>query len=423
MRGISLKIRNIITAAVSAAALLSVTALSGCSASDDIKTTKVFSTYGDIPLGEMSYVVNNKNITVTKYTQSLTGIVIPEEIDGKKVTEIGKNAFNNQYIAVAVLPDSVKKINEKAFAYAQEVYSNVSDNVEYASDSFATGVGLSGGFLDDGSVYFLDAQFLYEENENGEIIITGFSRSPITVEWPEELSSATEIGGHAFMNAALINAIDIPSSLTSIGDHAFYNCTGLNSINVTGNDGLYGTADLSMVNSLGDWSFGGCTQLTGVELCESLTEIGIGAFSRCTELSEINIPASVNNIGEYAFNSCSNLQNINVSADNRSYTDTDGVLFNKDLTEILKFPEGRTENYVIPDGVRVIGVTAFNNCADYQITIPKSVCIIENRAFKRSGDDDKPTQQVIPGSVTEMDTPIMSDMLTVDFPDLNSMVR
>lgn len=419
-----MKKRVIITAAMAATILLSAASLSGCSSAEDIRNAKVFSTYGDNPLGEMSYIVGDSGVTVTKYTQAPTGVIIPGEIDGKKVVEIGKNAFNDPNITVAVLPDSVISVKEKAFSYAKAVYSDAADDVNYASDSFVTGVGLSGEFTNDGSVYFLDGNFQYEENENGDIIITGFSQSPITVEWPEELSSATGIGSYAFMNASLISFLEIPSTLSNIGDHAFYNCSGLRGINISGTDYIYGTADLSMVTSLGDWAFGGCELLSDVKLSDSLPTIGSGVFSRCYELAEVNVPASVDLIGDYAFNRCSNLQNINVSDDNMSYTDVDGVLFTKDMNEILKFPEGRSEHYDIPDGVSIIGVTAFSNCENYQVTIPKSVRIIENRAFKHTGEPkDEPTEQIIPGSVSEIDTPIMSDMLTTDFPDFKNMVK
>lgn len=417
-----MKKRLIITTAMTAAVLLSAASLSGCSSPEDTRNVDVYSAYGGNPLGKISYTADGSNVTVTKYTQSPTGIIVPGEIDGKKVVGIGKNAFNNENITVAVLPDSVRSIGERAFGYAKTVYSDAADDVAYAGDSFATGVSLSGGFVNDGSVYFLESDFQYEENDDGDIVVTGFLQTPITVVWPEELDNVTAVGGYAFMNASLINFLEIPSSLTNIGDHAFYNCTGLKSINITGDDYISGTADLSTVTSLGDWAFGGCGRLSAVTLSDSLMEIGTGVFSRCYELEEVDVPASVVNIGEYAFNQCSSLQDINVSDDNKSYTDVNGVLFTKDMHEILKFPEGRTEHYDIPDGVSTIGVTAFSNCENYQVTIPKSVRVIENRAFKKT-EQDKPTEQMIPGTVTEMDTPIMSDMLTIDFPDFKNMVK
>lgn len=40
-----------------------------------------------------------------------------------------------------------------------------------------------------------------------------------------------------------------------------------------------------------------------------------------------------------AFESCYNLKNIEVSENNKNYSDIDGILFNKDKTEILCYPQ------------------------------------------------------------------------------------
>lgn len=398
-----MKTKRLVITAFAAAALMSATALTGCSSTEDTSSAAIYSTYGTIPLGELSYTINNNEITVTKFTLAATGINIPEEIDGMKVVEIGTNAFSNKYITVAVLPDSVKKISEKAFPYAVEVYSSDPDKVETANDAFANGTSLSADFANDDSVYFLDGEYSYTENENGGITITGFKLSTISAEWPEELDGAANIGSFAFSKQELINELEIPSSVSRIEDHAFYNCTGLSAISIKGNASSSGLADLSAVNSLGSWAFGGCQLLTGFTLSDSLMEIGDGAFSRCSLLSEINIPSSVESIGEYVFNSCTSLQNINIAEDNRFYKAQDGVMFNKSMTEILKCPEGKS-SCIIPDSVTVIGETSLSN--NISCEIPKSVKYVENRAFYNNAT------YIAPGP--ELDIPLFSDDMSSD---------
>ena len=79
--------------------------------------------------------------------------------------------------------------------------------------------------------------------------------------------------------------------------------------------------------------------------------------------------------------------NIYVSSDNAVYCDIDGVLFNKDKTEIVTFPCGRSGAYdipiIIPNGVTKIGDDAFASCKKItSITVPVGVTTIGERAFQ-----------------------------------------
>ena len=55
---------------------------------------------------------------------------------------------------------------------------------------------------------------------------------------------------------------------------------------------------------------------------------------------------------------------IEVSEENPSISSLDGVLFDKEKTELVACPTGRTGTYVIPDSVKVIGLYAFEECED-----------------------------------------------------------
>jgi len=83
-----------------------------------------------------------------------------------------------------------------------------------------------------------------------------------------------------------------------------------------------------------------------------------------------------------AFDDCSDLTNITVHPDNPAYASDDGVLFNKDRTELLIFPRGRQGDYVIPESVIKIKGFAFRYCIGLtSIVIPRSVKKIEKNAF------------------------------------------
>jgi len=140
---------------------------------------------------------------------------------------------------------------------------------------------------------------------------------------------------------------------------------------------------------------------TSVKFIES------NAFYNCKKLENINIPNSIKEIDENNFEACSMLQIITVDNDNLKYKSIDGVLFNKNTTKLLKYPDGKNAtSYKIPVSVKIIGRNAFagnyslnhielftavdtikgeafNNCKGLKsITFPSSVSTIETNAFK-----------------------------------------
>ena len=235
--------------------------------------------------------------------------------------------------------------------------------------------------------------YTYEVGTDGTIIITGCKESAkgaITIPSKIDGKPVTSIGYAAFDGCTGLTSITIPNSVTSIGDGAFVNCTGLTSITIP-----------NSVTSIGVRAFDGCTGLTSITIPNSVTSIGDGAFDGCTGLTSITIPNSVTSIGVRAFDGCSGLTSINVARGNNYYSDNNGVLFNKKKTELIRYPEGKSQpSYTISNSVTSIGEGAFLGCTGLtSITIPNSITSIGYWAFDGCTGL---TSITIPNSVTSI---------------------
>ena len=192
----------------------------------------------------------------------------------------------------------------------------------------------------------------------------------------------------AFADCKSLTSISVPDSVNAIGNGAFSGCSSLASINIP-----------NSVTTIRGSAFCNCLSLTSITIPESVTSIEIAAFSGCSSLTNITIPDLVDTIGDHAFYNC--LTSITVSENNKYFSSLNGVLFNKDKTELITYPNGneRTE-YTIPDSVTSIIEGAFAYCSNLiTVKIPDSVTDITDKTFYVCSSL---TSVTIPDSVTHI---------------------
>ena len=68
------------------------------------------------PAADFEYKIDGNQVSITKYVGTDTTVIIPETIEEKIVTAISSEAFASSAITECVLPTTIRKIDEKAFA-------------------------------------------------------------------------------------------------------------------------------------------------------------------------------------------------------------------------------------------------------------------------------------------------------------------
>ena len=116
---------------------------------------------------------------------------------------------------------------------------------------------------------------------------------------------------------------------------------------------------------------------------DTLTKLMGGRFFGDEVLTAVYIPETVIDISVDFVAVCPTIAYINVSEDNTVYSSVGGVLYNKDITTLILYPEAKTaEDFEIPASVTTIGIGAFVGAENLKsISVPESVTRIYERAF------------------------------------------
>ncbi len=182
----------------------------------------------------------------------------------------------------------------------------------------------------------------------------------------------THVDTHALGYCDSLESVSLPSSLKDIGYAAFGKCVELKSVTIPNG-----------VKSIAADAFNGCCAIKSVVIPESVTRIGDRAFCGCRELESVAIPAGVASIGKGVFGDCNALKLINVDSGNQAYIVVDGVLYTKDRSELVMYPNPPA-TVVIPEDVTSIRAWAFTGGRGMtSVTIPESVTNIGEIAFIR----------------------------------------
>lgn len=112
------------------------------------------------------------------------------------------------------------------------------------------------------------------------------------------------------------------------------------------------------VTSIGDHAFCSLVNLTDISIPESVTSIGDISFSN-VGLTEIHIPSKVNDLQRSIFGNNKTLKII-ISEDSLYYTTIDDVIYSKDMSELVIYPDWKEDkSFTVPDGVTTLKDSCF----------------------------------------------------------------
>lgn len=256
---------------------------------------------------------------------NLVEIDIPEN-----VLNIEKEAFQNCYLLKKVnLPDSLQTIGDNSFSNCYELKE----------------INLPRSLTLLGEGTFAYCKSLKQITIPKDIERIGYNEF-LSCDSLEEVninSGLVSIGNDAFNGCTKLKEIKIPNTVMAIGMEAFMNCSILEKIILP--------TDIVGVEIR---TFYNCTNLKTVNFGKALEKIEAQAFTDCKSLDNVTIPEKVKDIGEYAFFGCDSLNNLNINNNNESYIIQDGIIYNKNKTELVScICNGSTEISVPEDVIKI----------------------------------------------------------------------
>lgn len=200
--------------------------------------------------------------------------------------------------------------------------------------------------------------------------------------------SLREIRSFAFAGCTLLKKIRIHENLQLLGYGAFYSCPNLEELDLPYTIPYIEGMPFEGTQWVFDQSSNFITicekkqlikcmlppDTTDIDIPEGIRVIEGACFDGLDKIRHINLPASVESVSSFAWYSLSNLEEITVSPDNEYYASKDGVLFNKDMTELIAYPCKRGGTfYAVPGGVKIIHDQAFAEASLEKLVLSRSV--------------------------------------------------
>lgn len=285
---------------------------------------------------------------------------------GESISELGEQAFRSSKLTAITLPANLAAVSIGAFAYCADL-----ESVTFADNSKIK-------TLEEGAFASCEALASIDFGEGGCLEVIG-KEALANTGLTSLVVPATvkEIGAFGIDNNANLGSIVFAEGtvLETIGDDAF-----------AYNDKLATFTMPASVKNWGEYTFQFCLSLTEFKFADgfSLTKLPYGTF-HTSGLSAIDLPDCISEIGEYAF------------------AFTNFTSFETDVDAIGKYAfyhAQKLEKVVFTGNVTTFGIHTFSECtALASVTLPETLEYIGNFSFNNC---KSLTEIVIPASVNTL---------------------
>ena len=213
-----------------------------------VNVTKIETLFKDYKFGSWASNPFSCSIELCLNDEPIVNLEVPNT-----VTKIPGGRFSGRNITSVTIPNSVKIIENGAFANCSALTSiDIPNSVKVIGDA------------------------AFENCTELSMLSLG--------------SSLDSIGVRAFGGCKALNSLEIPNSVRIISVRAFESCDDLTTVTLG-----------KSLETIGESAFAGCHKLSSIEIPNSVTSIQQGAFYDCYNLKSITLGTSITSIGKSAF--------------------------------------------------------------------------------------------------------------------------
>ena len=242
-------------------------------------------------------------LTLSRFNdKEATLVIVPEEVEGKKVTGIGNGAMSGRdNLTEVFLPESISVIGSNAFSGCSNLKT----------------INIPSGVSSIGYGAFRNCSSLEE------------------VSLPQGITTIESV---TFNGCRSLAEVIIPEGVTSIVSGAFRECVSLR--------------EIQLPNSLiriDNYVFDNCDSLKFLHIPAGLQEFGSYKGTYANDLS---------------FNPGMSFEYFTVSEANEVFKAVDGSLYSKDMKYLLRVPSAKRGSFVIPEMVEKVASSVFEDCSN-----------------------------------------------------------
>ncbi len=432
--------KKIISFCLAAAMLFSAGALPDDIGSKSGVMTASADTVGDFEITNKS----DKEAMITNYTGKGGEVVMPDTVNGRKITYVSSSVFSNAKkknikITSVVLPKDLRMINSDTFKELTDLASvQIPSNITVIGSSAFEGCTSLKSIAIPDRVTSLNSKIFYKCTNLETVTLPKSVESIGTMcfahtKWVENKakqrsdklvilydsflidgksctgsvtipSNIKTICGGAFSANQDLKAVTIPQNVKLIDYCAFYNCKNLKTVNFPKTIPQYGTSAFDVSGWVVEMrkknpvvsvngviiDTNGCSGK--VVIPSNIATVPENAFYNNENITEIVIPSTVKTIGSSAIRFCKNLKKVTIQSNITTLPDR-AISYNKALEEVVlpktlkkleknSLASNNLKKIVLPDTLEVIGEYAlYSNSELEQLTLPSSLKRLEGYAL------------------------------------------